>query len=66
MGPNISKQQTKFVTNHLKENKKTTAHFPQGLSATMEASSHRGLIMGISKVMFSTTDAFSSQGFWEA
>lgn len=25
-----------------------------------------GLIMGISKVMFSTTVALSSQGFWEA
>lgn len=28
--------------------------------------SYLGLIIGISKVMFSTTVAFSSQGFWEA
>lgn len=28
--------------------------------------SYLGLIMGISKVMFSTTVEFNSQGFWEA
>ena len=31
-----------------------------------DLSSYLGFIMGISKVMFSTSVAFSSQGFWEA